>query len=226
MAAPVYVPLASAEDMREGPFRYALTGASPAFVESTMRRASRHIETLCARRLAPFTGLLQTERAEGVAQDNPGTGGLPLSLTATLALSQARAYGTASALVRDLWLDEHAPAYPDLWTYAGVAVTVLPPFGGGGQAVTPLEGPAPDTGHLRLPYGTYCPVGSTVRIVYSGGYTVGVPEDLVQAALMQATKFFILGIAPERRGDLGTKDLSEAIAEAIEPYRRSNSRKA
>ncbi|MCU1616987.1 MAG: hypothetical protein JWO98_4527 [Frankiales bacterium] len=221
MTPAVYTPLASVADMREGPFNYALTGASAPYVEATMRRASRHIETRCARRLAPFTALTQADRADGVAMDDSAPG-IPLSLTGTLALSQAAAYGTTTSLVRDVWLAEFAPTYPELWTYSDVSVLVIPPFGGGGQMVADgIEGPETDTGHLRLPYGTYCPVGSTIRVTYSGGYTHGIPEDLAQAAMMQATKYFILGIAPERRAGMSTTDLDAAIDEAIAPYRRA-----
>jgi hypothetical protein len=216
-----YQPLATIEDMRDGPFNYALTGAKDSYIRATMIRASRHIERRCARRLAPFGPITQSDRAEGVTQDDSGSASMPLSLTGTLALSQAAAYGLTTNLVRDIWIAEFAPTEPERWTYSDVEVLVIPPFGGGGQRVEgAIEGPEPDSGHIRLPYGTYCPVGSTIRVTYSGGYTRGVPEDLVQAAMMQATKYFILGIAPERRNGMATTDLDAAIADAIEPFRR------
>jgi hypothetical protein len=217
-----YQPLASEEDLKDSPFKYALQGASASFIQSTLTRASRAIEARCARRFAPFGPVTQTERAEGVTSENTTATDIPLSLTGTLQLSRARAYGQNSNLVRDIWLDDYAPRHPELWTYSAVSVLIIPPFGGQGQSITQnLVGPEPDSGHLRLPFGTYCPVGSIVETTYSGGYTGGVPDDLVQATMMQAVRLFILSIAPERRASMSTADLDAEIGALIKPYART-----
>jgi hypothetical protein len=223
--------MATDADMRDSPFRYALDGASETYVNATLARASRNIESRCARRFTPFYGLVQSERAEGVALDAVGGVDVPMSMTSTLALSRAQAYGgSAGNLVRDIWLDERPPMYPELWTYSDVSVAITAPFGGGPQvfggpgttgAAGLLEGPQTDTGHLRLPFGAYCPVGSTIATTYSGGYTEGFPDDLVQATIMQAVKLMILTIAPERRQSLTTEDLDAEIDVLIAPYARA-----
>jgi hypothetical protein len=221
MAPVPYKPLATVEDMLDGPFRYMLQGASDTFAASTMTRASRNIESRCTRRLAPFGPVTQSERAEGVASDDPGYTAMPMSMTSTLALSRAQAFGaSAGNLVRDVWLADFAPEWPELWTYSDVSVLIRPPLGGDGQTVRPdaLEGPQPDTGHLRLPFGTYCPIGSTIEVTYSGGYTRGTPDDLVQAAMLQAAKLLILSVSPERRADLSTADLNDEIDRLLRPY--------
>lgn len=220
MVAPVYAPLAAPSDMLDGPLSYILKGAKESFIAATLARASRNIEARCARRFAPFGPITQSERAEGVGS-GVGNSDAPMSMSSALALSRARAFGSFGDMVRDSWLDEYAPLLPELWTYSAVSVTVTAPFGGAGQTVIPVEGPRPDTGHLRLPYGTYCPPGSTIAVTYSGGYTVATPDDLVQATILQATKLFILSIEPEKRSGLGTDDLDLEIDALIAPYARA-----
>lgn len=216
-----YQPMATPADLRDGPFKYVLTDASPSFVDATLTRASRNIEARCARKFVPFYGLVQTERAEGIALDSYGTYYGPQSMMATLQLSRADAYGGLGNLVRDVWLDEHAPLSPDAWSYSDVSVEVTPQIGGPPMPVAgALEGPYPDTGHMRLPLGTYCPVGSIIRVTYSGGYTV-IPDDLVQAAIMQTVKLLILTISPERRASMSTDDLDAEIDMLIAPYVRA-----
>lgn len=226
MTAPLYTPLASQDDLEDSPFKYALQGASQTYIAATLARASRNIEMRCGRRFAPFGPITQTELAEGVASDASPATDLPMSMAGTLAMSRSRAYGQSSKLVRDIWLDHCAPTHPELWTYSNVSVLIVPPFGGQGQTIGgpgsgALVGPFPDSGHLRLPFGTYCPIGSIIETTYSGGYTLGVPDDLVQATMMQAVKLFILGIAPERRANMTTADLDAEIDALIAPYARA-----
>jgi hypothetical protein len=219
--APEYVPLASAEDFKEGPFKFLAQGAAPTFLERQMVRASRAVESRCTRRFVPFTGITQSEVAEGIAGDDVGGGGIPMSMLDTLAMSKAQAMGGGNAQVRDFWLDEIPPRNPELWTYSDVTVTVTGPFGSQPVAVAAPQGPSKDTGHVRLPYGTYCPVGSGVVLTYSGGYTVAIPEDLNQACLFTAARLLILQVAPERRGNLTTHDLDEAITDLLAPWARA-----
>lgn len=212
----IYEPLASVADMQDGPYSYALRGATENYVKSTMVRASRRIESICGRRFVPYVDAVHTERAEGVPPDGDGVG-LPVSTVGALQMSLARAYGAAGQMVRDVWLADYAPVAAHLWTYSNVTALVTAPVGGA-QSTGIYEGPHPDTGHLRLPLGIYCPVGSTIEIRHSGGYTLGYPDDLVQASMLQAVKLFILGLAPERRGSLSTADLDNELVSLLVPF--------
>lgn len=221
-AAPLdYVPLATVEDMQDGPYKYMLTGGSASYLENVMVRASRRVESRCGHRFVPFTGITHTEYAEGVPMpEGSPSPGIALPLGTTMSLSRATALGSGAGWVRDVWLDEFAPQYPELWTYSDVSVSVSPPIGGGPVPVgAAVEGPYPDTGQLRLPVYTYCPPGSLITVVYGGGYTVSYPDDLVQAAMMQAAKTLILALAPERRSSgLSTSDLEAEIVTTLGPY--------
>jgi hypothetical protein len=219
MVAAAYRPLATPEDMRDGPFKYLLSGATDTYLASTMARASRNIESRCGRRLTPFVGAVHSELAEGVSSPSTG-GGMPISMIDTLTESRASALTGSGAMVRDVWLHDHAVVWPDLWTYSDVTVQVLPMVGGEGQTYSAgvFQGPQPDSGHIRLPLGTYCPIGSTIRVTYSGGYTVAIPDDLSEACMLQAARLLILSIAPERRGGLTTADLEAEIDAQLRPY--------
>lgn len=220
VTAPVYTPLASVDDMTGTAYSVLLRGTAPAQQQSVMVRASRAIESRCTRRLSPFTGIVQTERAQGVDTFTAGYAG-PLPLLGAIGQAQAAALGGLGDQVRDVWLDEHAPTWPELWTYSDVSVTVAWPWGGGQTLTSDFEGPEPDTGHLRLPLGAYCPVGSTIRVTYSGGYTLGTPDELREAALLQAAKFLIVRMEPQARPGMDTADLEAEIVHLLADYART-----
>lgn len=216
-----YTPLATPDDMTGTPYSVLWRGTETGKQLDVMVRASRALETRTGRRLTPFTGLVQSERAEGVDAAGSGYSG-PLPLLDALGRSRAQAFGDGSPSVRDVWLDEHAPLASELWTYSGVSVTLLPGYGGSQTiAGSALEGPEPDTGHLRLPLGTWCPVGTTIRVTYSGGYTLGVPDDLREACLLQAAKLLILRMEPQARPGMDTDDLEKELTELLAPYART-----
>lgn len=221
MTAPAYTPLTTEADMTGTPYDQLWRGTSPEKRLDVLIRASRALESRTGRRLTPFVGLVQSERAEGVDVAGAGNYTGPLPLLEALGRSQAQAYG-GGVSVRDVWLDEHAPLAPELWTYSDVTVTLAQGYGG--TQVLPgsvLEGPEPDSGHLRLPLGTWCPPGTTIRSRYSGGYTLGVPDDLREACLLQATKFLILRAEPQARSGMDTADLEEEVAKLLAPYART-----
>lgn len=222
MTAPVYNPLAVPADLTSGPFSVLWRGTPQSSDQlNVMIRASRAIEARCTRRFVPFANLLQTQRAEGVDIAESGYAG-PLPLLAALGRSRAQAFGNTNDLVRDVWLDEHAPLYPELWTYSNVTVTLARAWGD--QQIiagTTLEGPEADTGHFRLPIGTWCPTGTTIRVAYSGGYTVAYPDDLRQACIFQAAKQLILTAEPQARPGMDTADLEAEIVNLLAPYART-----
>lgn len=194
-----------------------------AAIVNLLRRASVSLETRCKRRLAAFTKT-ESHSAYGISPDEYGEqGDMALNLSGALGWSQARALGVAS-MVREFWLDEWAPAYPELWTYTLESFTVLRTFGDtqtvDAATLRTWQGPETDTGHLKAPIGFYCPEGSTVRITYSGGYTVGIPWDLNQACVFQAMKYMILGMEPESRSSMSTAELDEEILVLITNYVR------
>lgn len=190
----------------------------PAAQTALMVRATRQIESRCQRRLAAFTGLFESHRAQGVDQDTLGQPDMPLDLASALGVSQAIAFASTS-LVRDIWLDNYPPLYQDLWSYNVTAIQLALAYGdvmnvNPAQAV---EGPEVDTGWIRLHLGTFCPVGTIIKVTYDGGYQT-VPEDLNTACIYQAFKFAILGAEPEQRKDLSTADLDAEVFSLTVPY--------
>lgn len=219
-----YTPLASVADFEAfGSFTELVQNSqvwTPGTLASLMVRASRRIESKCNRRLSPFT-ITESHRAEGIDPDGVAPSDIPLDLEAALGRSKALAFGALN-MVRDFWLDQYAPVWQDLWTY-GVANIQLARAYGDIENVPPsqIEGPEPDTGHFRLRLGTFCPIGTTVRITYSGGYTVEVPEELNTACVLQAAKLVLVGAEPELREGLSLASLDEEILDNIAPYIRS-----
>lgn len=194
-------PLASADDFQNFASTQELiqnaTRWSPSQLDKLMLRASRRLETLCDRRLVPFT-ITETTRAEGVALDSSPNDDVPMDLRSALGRAQSLAFG-ATYLVRDFWLSQYAPAYPDLWSYSVEQIQLVTEYGA--TEVIPasqIEGPENDTGHLRFLLGTFCPPGTTVRFTYSGGYTTP-PDDLNMACIFQAMKLILVGNEPYGR---------------------------
>ncbi len=189
-----------------------------------MVRATRRIEARCQHRLAPFSAKVESHRASGISPDEYGEqGDMPMDLTGALGWSQAAALGVSS-MVREFWLDEFAPNYPELWTYDLTTVEILRTFGdvSSFQAsdFAALQGPELDTGHCKMQIGTYCPVGSTIRVTYGGGYTVEIPDDLNMACVLQATKLVLIGAEPELRKGMDTAELDAELADHLVPYAR------
>lgn len=214
-------PLATSDDFTNyGSFQtlvrdWTVEGA----IDRLMIRATRSIESKCDRRLAPFT-ITESCRADGVDTNGPESAGWPLDLIAALGKSKAQAFGTGMLLVRDVWLHEYAPVYSDLWQYSDVSVVLARAYGDSENiAGNTLEGPEPDTGHLRLRFGTWDPVGTTVRVTYSGGYTT-IPEDLNTATVLQAAKFAILSAEPQARKGFTLDQLDDQILDLCAPFIR------
>lgn len=196
MAVDAPTPLASAADMQAGPFGNLVSGYSPTALASLMVQATRMCESEVHRRLAPFT-TTESHRAEGIDPDEyADAANLPMDIQGTLGRSYAHALG-ASTLVRHVWLDQCAPMYPEMWAYSNVSVQIVRSYGGS-QNMTPAQliGPEPDSGHLWFQLGVFLPVGSMIRVTYSGGYQT-IPADLVQAAKYMAASIAVRELDPQ-----------------------------
>jgi hypothetical protein len=222
MTAPVYTPIATEADMKGSSLSYMVRSLTDPQIVQLMTRASRQVEARCQRRVTPFL-ITETHIAEGVSMFTGGVDdGLPLPLTGSLGLSRGRALG-GSESVRDFWVSEFAPLWPELWSYTSMAVTLIPLWGGSQLAVNYLNPmglwvPDVDTGMVRLPIGTYCPVGTKIQVTYGGGYTRGYPEDLIQATKLQAAKTLIVELEPQARPGMDTNDLENEIVSLLAPY--------
>lgn len=196
---------------------------SPTALSGLMERATRSIESRCQRRLAPFIAKVESHEAYGISPDEYGgdQGGMPLDITGALGWSQAAALGV-SDMVRKFWLDENPPMYESLWTYDLTSIEILRTFGDTQDFTASdfnlLQGPEFDTGMCRMEIGTYCPVGSTIRITYGGGYTVGIPDDLNMACIFQAMKLVLLGNEPYGREGTSMAGLEQELIMLLGPY--------
>lgn len=191
-------PLATPAQFSVGPFADLASQLSTDALNEFLIEATRMCESEVSRRLAPYTGLVETQRADIIDPDEySDTANLPMDIRSTLGMSYAGAIG-ASSLVRHCWLDNYAPRYQDLWTYSNVSVTIIRSYGGT-QNLQPaqiLNGPEPDTGHLWFQLGLFLPIGSRVQITSSGGYTVAVPGDLVRACKYMCASIIVRELQP------------------------------
>lgn len=196
MAADSPVPLATSADMQGGQFADLVRDYEMDALDQLMIEATRVCEGIAGRRLAPFTGVPETHRATGIDPDEyTDAAGMPLDLQGTLGQSYADALG-ASDQVRHCWLNEFAPRYPEMWTYANLQVTILRSYGGTSPlASASLIGAEPDSGHIWFTLGTFLPIGSLIRIQYDGGYST-VPADLNRASKLKAAVLVLGEIDP------------------------------
>lgn len=149
--------------------------------------ATRLCEQEVNRRFAPFTGMTETHPARSV---DPGKYGSPASLS------------YANDTVRHCWLNEHAPRYPEMWTYSNVSVKLARPLSGNPNLVgTLVQGPEPDSGHMWFDLGLPVPTHSTifVKVTYGGGYTT-MPADLVRAGKFMTASLIVRELAPSPQG--------------------------
>ena len=84
-----------------------------------------------------------------------------------------------------------------------------------------IYGPSPNNGFCRLPLGTFAPEGTRITIVYSGGYTNGIPPNLGRACLMHAAKLLTVdGIQGGRRNDNTMDEHNSTVDRLITPWMR------
>lgn len=216
-----YAPIVSPTDFNDGAFAYMTRGVSAPHLLNVLTRASRSVESRCQRRFSPFVNLTESSTAAGVSMFGVGMDAdLPLPMIGSLGMSKGRALGVTN-LVQDMWLTEYAPSWPELWSYSNVSVTLQRTWGDRQTLIqSQLVGPELDTGHLRFPIGTLCPVGTTIVATYSGGYTT-IPDDIQQAVAYTAAKTLIVEIEPQNRPGMDTNDLDMQIVELLCPYARA-----
>lgn len=197
MATDSPVPLASSADMQTGQFADLVRDLSSDALDQLMIDSTRVCEGIAGRRLAPFAAVPETHRATGIDPDeDTDSSGIPVSMQATLATSYSNALAGSGNMVRHLWLNEHAPRYPEMWTYSDLSVQVFLSIGGS-QTYPGVQiiGAEPDSGHIWFFLGSFIPAGSLIRVTYSGGYTT-VPADLARACKLQAAVLVLGEIDP------------------------------
>jgi hypothetical protein len=157
--------------------------------------ATRICEGIADRRLVSFT-VTETHRAEGIDPDEYGdAANLPLDLQGTLGRSYAYALG-ASTLIRHCWLNEYAVRHPEYWAYGNVSVQLVRSYGGTQNlASTQTVGPEADSGHLWFNLGVFCPIGTLIRVTYTGGYQQ-IPADLIRACKLVTASLVLRELSP------------------------------
>jgi hypothetical protein len=219
-AVPAYSPIASAASMQSGSLKYITRDVTDGELAQVMVRASRTVEARCQRRFSPFYGLVESQVAEGVGSDGSGSrwgfGASALGFVGNLGMYADR----GDDQVREFWVNETAVHRPELWQYTAFSVAIIRPFSAPLVLASQVIGPQTDTGHVRFPNGTFCPPGSTIVCTYSGGYTLGYPEDLMQAVKLTAAKSLILEIEPQSRPGMDTGDLDLEITDLLATYAR------
>ena len=194
MAADTLTPLCTSAIMQSGAFADLVRDFAPATLDHLMLRATRLCESATDRRLAPFTNITESQRAQMLDVDDiteiPG----PMEPSAQLGFSRAQSLGT-SQLVRHFWLREYPPRYPEMWTGSVTSINLLRSYSGTQAVVPNTTQYEPDTGHCRFQLGTYVPTGTTIVVVYSGGYST-VPLDLEQACEFMAASLVLKQLDP------------------------------
>lgn len=177
-------PLITWAQFAQGAFADLAKGYTDAGAQSDLLvEATRVTESICDRRLAPFTITAESHRAEGIDPDEyTDAANLPMDVRSTIGANYAAALG-ASTLVRAVWLNEFAPAYPEYWTYSNVSIEIVRSYGGNQpvSAAQVLSGPDVDSGRLWFQLGMFLPIASMVYVTYSGGYAT-TPGDLSRAS--------------------------------------------
>ena len=217
-------PLCTPEQLKDGAFADLVHGFSASAVADMLAEATRACETEVGRRLAPFTGLVESHRMSGVDPDEySDSASLPLDLAGQLGRSWASSLNSGSDLVRHIWLHQCAPHYPEFWSYSDISISVTRSYGGAQAFVTGgFEGPDVDTGHVWFRLGTWLPIGTYATVRYSGGYTT-VPSDLRRACKYMAAAIACRELAPLQANHGHDPDALEALAVSwLAPYSRSD----
>lgn len=210
----VMTPLATVQQMTEGPYADLVAGYSTQALIDLMLEATSICESETDRRLVPFT-TTESGRAEGMDPDEySGSANLPLDLTGALGRSYAYAIGSNN-LVRHLYLDQYAPRYQELWQYSNVSVGVKRSYGGG-QILNPGQylQPEPDSGHIFIALGVFVPTGSWWEVTYSGGYQT-IPRDLQRACKYMAASIAVSELDPIAKSTEHDKEGLRAQADEI-----------
>lgn len=223
MAGDTGIPLITWAQLTQGAFADLVRGyTDPVAQAELLIEATREVEGMCDRRLAPFTITGESHRADGIDPDEiNGDASIPMDIRSTISQSYATALGATSNLVREVWLNEYAPRYPEFWSYSKVTVSVVRSYGGAQSGIQLLDGPAIDSGRLWFLLGSFIPVGSQIYATYSGGYTT-TPGDLARVCKLAAAALVADELDPY--GDSfghHPEDLRARAQMRVEPYLRS-----
>jgi hypothetical protein len=188
-------PLITWPQFTQGAFADLARGyIDPTAQAEILLEATRMCENYTDRRLAPFTGLVETCRADALDVEDALDAYVPLDPTSQLGFSRAASLGS-TLLVRHYWVRSWPPRLPEYWTGSLQSVSLLRSFSGA-QVVDPSTLQyEPDTGHVRFQLGTFVPPGTTVVSTYSGGYAT-TPADLARACKYMAASIVASELDP------------------------------
>jgi hypothetical protein len=162
-----------------------------------LMEATREAETTCDRRLAPFTNLVESQRAEALDVEDALDAYVPLDPTSQLGMSRAQSLGSA-LLVRHFWVREAPPRFSELWTGSIADISLRRSFSGTQDVAASTIQYEPDTGHVRFQLGTFVPPGTTIMCTYSGGYTT-MPADLVRVGKLLTAALIVRELQPREQ---------------------------
>lgn len=219
MAADQPTPLASVSQFTSGPFANLVSGFSAQAQTDLMLQATRACESACDRRLAPFTNITETQRADAMDIEDALDAYVPLDPTSQLGFSRAQSLGS-TLLTRHFWLREFPARYPEMWTGSISSISLLRSYSGTQSVSISTIQYESDTGHCRFQLGTFVPPGTTIVCTYSGGYSI-VPADLVQACQYMAASMAVKQLDPvDGRSGHDPDALRADALEMLAPYTR------
>lgn len=219
MAVDSPTPLASVAQFLEGPFANLTSGFSPQAQANIMLYATRACEAACDRRLAPFTSIIETQRAESMDVEDALDSYVPLDPTSQLGFSRAQSLGS-TLLVRHFWVREHPARFQEMWTGSINAINLFRSYSGQQSVSMNTVQYEPDTGHVRFQLGTFVPAGTTIQVSYSGGYST-IPGDLVEACKFLAASIAVKELDPvDGRSGHDPDALRTEAIEMLAPYVR------
>src|SRR5690242_17717553 len=154
MPQDLVTPLASVAQFTEGPFANLVSGFSGPAQANLMLQATRACESACDRRLAVFSGVTETQRADAMDVEDAMDAYVPLDPTSQLGFSRAQSLGS-TLLTRHFWVREHPPRYPELWTGSIASISLLRAYSGTQTVSVSTIQYETDTGHVRFQLGTF-----------------------------------------------------------------------
>lgn len=212
-------PICSAAQFTSGAFGDLVKDYPQQALNDLLAEATRECESAAGRRLVPFTSVPETHRAEGMDPDEyTDSANIPMDIQGTLGRSYAAALGV-STLVRHCWLNECAPRYPEMWSYSDVTIEIVRSYGGNQVlGAGNFQGAENDSGHVWFQLGMFIPIGSLIRVTYSGGYQT-IPADLVRAGKFMAGYLAVRELDPAS-SDHDPGQLQDDALKALAPYGR------
>ena len=219
MAVDTPTPLATVAQFQSNPLANLTSGFTAQAQSDLMVMATRECESACDRRLAPFTNLVETMRADSLDVEDALDAYVPLDPTSQLGFSRAQSLGS-TLLVRHFWVRENPPRYADMWTGSIASINLYRSFSGQQLVAVPTLQYEPDTGHVRFQLGSFVPPGTTIQVTYSGGYST-VPADLVSACMFMAASIAVKMLDPvDGRSGHDPDALRTEAIEKLGPYVR------